>query len=71
MSPTDTLKVVEGVSGYYFYHLSEDGRSGHPALCGNKQVMSTCLTTKDWGFVGQLRERYCKKCEEIWKGGKK
>ncbi len=68
MSP---LKVVEGVFGMWFYHLSKDGVSGHRALCGTKDVMSTAFRIENWGCVGQLMERYCKECEKIWKGDKK
>jgi len=57
-----TLKIVEGIAGYYFYHLSESGENGKPALCGNKEVMSTGLPLSSWGYVGHLKERYCSLC---------
>ena len=58
-------KIVEGVEGYYYFHLSETGKNGQPALCGNKNVMSTGLPLNTWGFKGHLNERYCEKCEKI------
>jgi len=61
------MKIVEGVEGYYFYHLSETGKNGQPALCGKKEVMHTSIPLKTWGYKGHLNERYCKKCEELIK----
>lgn len=74
LDPFVVLSVVEGISGTWFYHLSKDGKTGHPALCGNKQVMSTSFPVRHWGFVGHLKERYCPDCEKValaegyWKG---
>ena len=59
------LFVVETTFGTWSYHLSRDGVTGHPALCGRKDVMSTAFHIENWGYVGELKERYCKKCERI------
>ncbi len=56
------IHVVETVIGYYSYHLSEDGKSGHPTLCGRKDVMSTEIPIFCWGEVGELREKWCREC---------
>ena len=61
--------IVEGVSGYYFYHLSETGLNARPALCGNKKVMQTGLPIESWGMKTHLNERYCKECEIKYKEG--
>jgi hypothetical protein len=56
--------LVEGISGTWFYHLSDDGKT---ALCGAR-VMISSAPESTWGFRGHLQERYCKQCEEIRKG---
>lgn len=58
------LKVVEGVEGYWHYHLSETGISGRPALCGNKRVMHTEIPLSTWGTKSHLNEKYCSECEK-------
>jgi hypothetical protein len=63
-----SLKIVEGIEGYYFYHLSESGKNMQQALCGNRNVMLTNLRLSSWGTKSHLNERYCKKCEELSKG---
>jgi hypothetical protein len=60
------MKVVEGILGYYFYHLSETGANGKPALCGNKEVMSTEVPITFWGKKSHLNEKWCKKCWDIY-----
>jgi hypothetical protein len=35
------MKIVEGIASVWHYHLSETGKNGKPALCGNKNVMQT------------------------------
>ena len=60
----ENLKIVEGIEGYYFYHLSESGKNMQPALCGKKTVMITHLRLSSWGKKSHLNERYCKECEE-------
>jgi hypothetical protein len=59
------LFIVEHVSGVWYYHLSETGKSGQPALCGNTQVMSTEIPISSWGSKGHLNEKYCKECENV------
>ena len=53
------MKIVEGISGTWFYHLSEDGRT---ALCGDTRVMPTEIPLATWGLKTHLNERYCKQC---------
>ena len=57
--------IVEGVAGVWFYHLSDTGKSGHPALCGEQDVMSTSLPITSWGYRGHLKERYCTTCQTL------
>ena len=59
------MKVVEGLAGYYFYHISKTGLTGKPALCGDSKVMCTFVPMDSWGVQTHLNERYCKKCEAI------
>jgi len=62
------LYIVEGAESVWHYHLSETGKSGEPALCGNKNVMKTLIPLKTWGMKsGHIPESYCKKCEKIAK----
>ena len=63
----EDIKIVEGIAGYFYYHLSESGNNGQPALCGNTEVMCTELSIRTWGMRTHLKETYCKKCEEIYK----
>jgi len=54
------LRVVEGVSGCYHYHL----RTEHAgALCGTDRVMATRVPISARGFCGHLNESYCLECE--------
>jgi hypothetical protein len=64
------VKIVEHISGCWSYHLSETGKNGQSALCGDKDMMSTDLPLKSWGIKTHLHEKYCKKCEEIYKQDK-
>ena len=57
------LKIVEGAASVWHYHLSETGKSGDPALCGEKKVMATSIPLSSWGQVSHLHESYCKDCE--------
>jgi hypothetical protein len=59
------LKIVEGIEGYYVYHLSKSGKNMQPALCGNSRVMSTNASLRIWGFHSHLNEKYCTECEKI------
>lgn len=61
------LYIVEGVESMCYYHLSETGKSGQPALCGNKRVMNTGKPLSSWGKRGHLNEKYCKECEAAGK----
>lgn len=56
------LSVAEGIHGTFHYHWSPD--SGRSSLCG-ANVMPTMVTPASWGYVGHLRERYCRKCEAL------
>jgi hypothetical protein len=59
------VKVTEGVSGLWHYHLSEDD-SKTKALCG-ATVMNTSTRLEDWGLAyGEhfpKRPTYCKECD--------
>ena len=60
------MRVVEGVSGTWFYHLT-DKDSDAVALCG-AQTMHTAAPLSSWGFAGHpghIRYRYCKECEKL------
>ena len=59
------IHIVEGVESMWFYHLSETGKSGQPALCGNNRVMNTEIPVSTWGQRGHLNEKYCKDCENL------
>jgi hypothetical protein len=58
------MHIVEGIAGVWHYHLSESGKNGQPALCGNKEVMHTEVPLKAWGVKSHLNEKYCKECEK-------
>lgn len=60
---SETIEIVEGVSGVWFYHLSEDGKN---TLCGNKHFMPTCLSIATWGMKTHVNEKYCKECTEVY-----
>lgn len=61
---TAQLKIVEGISGTWFYHLAIDERI---ALCGETRVMSTHVPVKIWGLKTHLNERYCSRCALLGK----
>jgi len=61
----NSLHITEGVESLWHYHLSEDGVNS-VALCG-AHTMDTSLRLDMWGYKGQLKEKYCSKCEEIAK----
>lgn len=63
MTDPRELKVVESITGQWFYHLSPNRRG--PALCGYANTMVTHCTLDSWGFRGHLREKYCEKCEKL------
>jgi hypothetical protein len=58
------LKVTEGISSTWYYHLRHEDQRVCESLCG-AQVFSTEIPLKTWGLVTHLRERYCKECEDI------
>ncbi len=57
-------KIRESIHGNWYYHIALDGKP----LCGEKYTMVTMLSINSWGIVSHLKERYCKKCEELAKG---
>jgi len=59
----ENLHVTEGVSGTWFYHLS-DGRTNALSLCGTK-TMYTAIPLSSWGVKGSLNERYCSECQRM------
>lgn len=61
-APLKERTLVEGISGTWYYHLSDDGRT---ALCG-AAVMISSAPESTWGYKsGHLNERYCSKCAGI------
>jgi hypothetical protein len=58
--PVQNKTLVEGSSGTWFYHFSDDGKT---ARCGAK-AMSTEVPESSWGVVTHLKERYCRVCAE-------
>lgn len=61
-----TLKIVEGVIGYYNYHLSESGNNYEPALCGKRDVMHSGMLLRDWNMAPtHIRYAFCKECHRI------
>lgn len=57
------MHVTEGISGTWFYHLSEDGKTFR-ALCGAK-TMHTNVPLSAWGTRSHLNERWCETCKAI------
>ena len=59
------LKVTEGVSGVWHYHLSEAHRVSR-GLCGAR-TMATAIQLKDWkipfGEHFPKRPTWCEKCD--------
>ena len=66
MTISAKLVVTEGISGTWFYHLSEDAPKPkqQTALCGAR-VMHTNMPREAWGTVTHIGERWCKKCQSI------
>jgi hypothetical protein len=62
------LKLVEGISGVWRYHLSESSGTG-PALCGNTQVMATMIPLSNWmdKRPSHIPSSYCKACDGVLK----
>jgi len=61
------LHVTEGVSGTWFYHLSEVGTNAR-GLCG-AQTMYTAIPLSSWGAKSHLNERYCADCQRLGEAG--
>lgn len=66
-----TLRVVEGISGVWFYHLreEEDGKRNllQPALCG-APVMVTQIPISCWNRTPKdyhIPEHWCSTCEKL------
>jgi hypothetical protein len=60
----ENLKISEGISGVYFYHLST-AKHSERSLCG-RRTMPTSIPIKAWGhYNGHLKERYCAECEKL------
>lgn len=60
----DQLKLVEGISGVWHYHLARVGESDQRGLCGAK-TMSTGAPLSSWGFKpSHMRHSYCDECAE-------
>lgn len=59
----DDLRMVEGVAGYYFYHVSRAGKESR-AACG-AQTMPTGVPLATWGLKDHLNSRYCGHCAEL------
>lgn len=58
------LEVTEGVTGMWFYHISENGAFTR-GLCG-AHTMKTNMPLAQWGHVSKhIGERYCSKCAEL------
>ena len=60
------LRVVETVTGYWFYHLAREGE--YRAICDpNKRVMNTNFKLADWGMScgnSDVRYKWCKECQK-------
>lgn len=62
------LRITEGISGVWHYHLSEvTERPPTTALCGAR-VMATAMTLDQWavpfGEHFPKRPTWCKECEK-------
>lgn len=71
-----TMRVVEGITGYWFYHLRDDTDPNHlllPALCGAK-VMPASIKLESWGKTPEnyhIPEKWCKECPRLAALGKR
>jgi hypothetical protein len=67
-----TLKVTEGISGMWHYHLSEAKRETR-AICG-AQTMTTSIPLEEWrvpfGEHFPKRPTWCEKCDAAAAGRK-
>jgi hypothetical protein len=69
---SNLLFIVENSASFYHnhpsyhYHLSKSGKSGQPALCGEKNVMSTQIPVSNWNSKpGHIPSSYCQKCDKL------
>lgn len=63
-NPEHELRIVEGFEGRWFYHLAHGDKT--QALCNpDIRVMYSPSVLANWGYVGDLNERYCAECERI------
>lgn len=68
-----TLRVVESVTGTYYYHLASVGStaakgSGTPTrpLCDARGgVMPTSIPLSAWGVKSHLHEKWCQTCARL------
>lgn len=61
------LRIVEGVSGVWFYHLQSEDCAPGLSLC-HKQVMKRELRLSYWGKTPKnyhIPEKWCTQCPEI------
>lgn len=62
-----SLRVVEGISGIWFYHLQSDTCKPGLSLC-NKQVMRRNVRLEYWGKTPKdyhIPEKWCRECPRI------
>lgn len=62
------LKIVEGVAGYWYYHLAPADKTSR-ALCG-AWTMRTSIGLDRWGAKcgnEQIRYKWCSKCADLSK----
>lgn len=61
------MKVTEGISGYWHYHLSHDNSPTY-SLCGAR-VMPTEMPLDNWkvpfGEHFPKRPTFCKECDKL------
>ncbi len=63
------FKIVEGINGYYSYHMIKHGEGPARALCGAR-TMCTSLPIESWGeefSIGCQSAKWCKDCERLRK----
>ena len=56
-------KIRESIHGNFYYHIALDDNP----LCSEEYTMITSIPIKAWGTVSHLHERYCKKCDKLFK----
>ena len=65
MIPEDFM-IVEGVEGYYYYHIAIKDMYTRPLCDDKKMTMYTAIPLGTWGMVTHIGERYCEKCKKIY-----